>query len=111
VWVSGGLSGLKNTEKHTAMYLGSGYRGPTSSSRCSLYSRAPKSGGLQQKCKRFGRESLGAIVWLVGGELASPAVEKKMVVRRSARCSCVGGSALGAELGAVLEDSVRLVLF
>jgi hypothetical protein len=43
VWVSGGSGGLKNTREDTAMYPGLGYQGPTSSSGCSLYSRAPKS--------------------------------------------------------------------
>jgi hypothetical protein len=92
------------------MYLGSGYRDPTSSSSSSLYSRAPKSGGLlQQECKTFSRGSLDAIICLVGSQLGSLAVEKKIVERRSSRCSSLGGSALGAELGVVPEDSVRLV--
>ena len=59
------------------MYPGSGYRGPTSSSSSYLYSRAPKSGVTTRVCKRFGKGSLGAILWLVGGEVASLAMEKK----------------------------------
>jgi hypothetical protein len=34
-------------------------------------------GGYNRVCKRFGRGSLGAILWLIGVEVASPAVEEK----------------------------------
>jgi hypothetical protein len=49
-WVSlsMGLRWLGCNQEHredTMMYLGSDYRGPTSSSSSSLYSRAPKSWG------------------------------------------------------------------
>jgi hypothetical protein len=62
---------------------GEGYQGSMSSSSSSLYSRAPKSGVAIGVCKRFGRGSLGGILWLVGGEVASRAVEKKAGGRRA----------------------------
>jgi hypothetical protein len=68
------------TQEHKediVMYLGSGYQGPTSSSSSSLYLKAPKSGVTTRVCKRFGRRSLGAILWLVDGEVASPVMGKK----------------------------------
>jgi hypothetical protein len=59
-------------------------------------------GGLQRKSKRFGRGSLGATLWLVGGEVASLAGEKNALLS----CWVAGGeerflsgcSALGAEV-------------
>jgi hypothetical protein len=38
------LGGLKNTRQDMTMYSSSGYRSPMSSSGCSLYLRAPKTG-------------------------------------------------------------------
>jgi hypothetical protein len=48
-------------------------------------------------CKRFVRGSLGVILWLIGGEVASSAVEKKARVR-SNRSLLLGCPALSAEL-------------
>jgi len=73
VSLSVGIRWLGWTQEHIediVMYPGSGYRGPTSSSSSSLYSRAPKSGVTTRVCKRFGRGSLGAIIWFLGGEVA-----------------------------------------
>jgi hypothetical protein len=54
------------------MYPGSGYRAlhPMVVVLCI---REHPNRGLQRECKRFGRD---AILWLVSGEVASPAMEK-----------------------------------
>jgi len=70
VRVSGGLGGLKNTREDMAMYPGSGYRGPTSSSGLFFVFRSTQIGGYNEVEREFGRESLGAIP-LLGGEVTS----------------------------------------
>jgi hypothetical protein len=51
----------KDHREDATVYPGSSYRGSTSSSRWSLYSRAPKIEGLQQSVgERFGRGLIGA---------------------------------------------------
>jgi hypothetical protein len=70
-WVSSGLGGLKNTREDTTMYPSSGYRSPTSSNGCCLYSKAPKSGDYNEE----ERDLAGDRSWyprLVGGEVGFP---------------------------------------
>jgi hypothetical protein len=57
--------------------------------------------GLQRECKRFSMGSLGAILWLVSGEVASSAMEKTDGGGGALGHSSLGCSALNAELGEV----------
>jgi hypothetical protein len=77
LWVSGG-SGTKKHKGDTLVYLGSGYRGPTSSSEVSFKFRSTQigGGGYIRGEREFGRGSFGAILWLVGGEVSSTMSEE-----------------------------------
>jgi hypothetical protein len=100
------LGGLKNTRDDMAMYPSSGYQRPTSSSGCSLYSRAPKS-GVTTKEKEIWQGSLSTILRLVGSEVSSLARKKntplscRVARGRNARSFLLACSALRAELGMV----------
>jgi hypothetical protein len=72
------LGWTEERREDMAMYLGSGYRGPMSSSSSFFCIREhPNWQVTTRVCKRFGKGSLWTILRLVGGEIASPAVEKK----------------------------------
>jgi hypothetical protein len=72
-----------------------------------LVFESTKIGGLQQECKIFGRGLLGAILGSSAVRFPSLSEGKKTVMWRSSRYSPQGGPALSAELGVVLEDSIR----
>ena len=60
---------LGNTGEDTAMYLGSGYQGPTSSSGLIFVSQSIQVRGYNEVEREFGRGLLGAILRLVDGEV------------------------------------------
>jgi hypothetical protein len=111
VWVSGGLGRLKNTEKTRRCIL-VGLPGPyvhMSSNSSSLYLRAPKSGVTTRACNRFVRGSLGDILWLINGEVASPSMGKK---DGGEECSVapLWVALRSVQSSSDLEDSVRFCL-
>ena len=77
MWVSGGLGGLKNTEKTQRCILVRAIGALHLAVEVICIREYPNQGVTTRVCKRFGKGSLGAILWHVGGEVASMAVEKK----------------------------------
>jgi hypothetical protein len=53
------------------MYPSSGYQGPTSSNEWFFVFKSTQIGGYNEGEREFGRGSLGAILWLIGGQISS----------------------------------------
>ena len=64
---------LKNTREDTTIYPASVYRGLTSNSEWFFVFKSTEIGGYNKGERKFGKGSLGAVLWLVDGEVCSPA--------------------------------------